>query len=184
MPLPPRVVDSKRRDAEADEADLEEENDYQVEQIPDASPEPARRRIVDPRLIKTKNSLPARVLLAPSRFLAPRINSGLTRLENQQGVGRLALILSNPFIRPTFGGLGDGSGFGAGVYLSTANRLSENYKLFFSAHGTTKILRRDACRSGVCPRALRWRAHAVRPCGPLSSAPGGGFLGRGHELVA
>lgn len=133
-----RVVDSERGNAEADEADLEDENDHQVEQTPEVSHEPPRRRIVDPRQTQTKDSLPARALLAPFRFLAPRINSGLTRLENQQGVGRLALILSNPFIRPTFGGLGDGSGFGAGVYLSTANRLSENYKLFFSAHGTTK----------------------------------------------
>ncbi|HVF26753.1 MAG TPA: BamA/TamA family outer membrane protein [Pyrinomonadaceae bacterium] len=136
----PPATDSIVADVPPSDAktDSEDENNHQDEQAPGVSDEPVRQRIIDPRQIETKDSLPARIAQAPFRFLAPRINSGLTRLENQQGMGRLALILNNPSIRPTFGGLGDGSGFGAGVYLSTANRLSENYKLFFSAHATMK----------------------------------------------
>ena len=93
-------------------------------------------------------------MLAPFRFLAPRINSGLTRLENQQGMNRLALILSNPYIHPTFGGLGDGSGFGAGVYLSTADRLSENFKFFFSGHATLKAYAETLAGVELTPRGL------------------------------
>lgn len=94
-----------------------------------------RRRIIDRRQIQ-KSSPPARILLAPFRFLAPHVRSGVTRFENGGGTNQLGLFLSNPFIHPTFGGLGDGSGFGAGIYVSTADRLSENYKLFFSTHAT------------------------------------------------
>lgn len=94
-----------------------------------------RRRIIDRQQIK-KSPPPAQILLAPFRFVAPHVRSGLTRLENGGGANRLGLFLSNPFIHPTFGGLGDGSGIGAGIYLSTADRLSENYKLLFSTHAT------------------------------------------------
>lgn len=143
------AADVQPRDAQTDSAD---ENNHQDEQAPGVSDEPVRQRIIDPRQIDTKDSLPARAVMAPFRFLAPRINSGLTRLENQQGMGRLGLILNNPSIRPTFGGLGDGSGFGAGVYLSTADRLSENYKLFFSAHATMKSYVETLAGAEVAPK--------------------------------
>ena len=146
------VEDSQQKDAEADEAHSAGEAEPSVEPAPE--PEPVRQRIIDPRQINTEESLPARVVLAPFHFLAPRINSGLTRLENQQGMGRLGLILSNPSIRPTFGGLGDGSGFGAGLYLSTANRLSENYKLFFSTHATTKSYLETLAGAELTPKSF------------------------------
>jgi Omp85 superfamily domain len=106
------------------------------ERVSDTKPEPRRQRIIDRQQINTKSSLPARIALAPFRFLAPRINVGLTRFENERLMNRLELVLSNPSIRPILGSLGDGSGFGAGVYFSTADRLSEDYKLFLSAQGT------------------------------------------------
>ena len=93
-------------------------------------------------------------MLAPFRFLAPRINGGLTRLESGRAFDRLALILSNPYIHPTFGGLGDGSGFGAGLYLSTADRLSENVKFFFSGHATLNAYAETLAGAEVSPRRL------------------------------
>ncbi|MEJ7712538.1 MAG: hypothetical protein WKF84_22490 [Pyrinomonadaceae bacterium] len=76
--------------------------------MPDASLEPLRQRLVDRREIPSgSDSIFARVALGPFRYLAPRINSGLTKLENQQGLDRLSLMLSNPFIHPTIGGLSE-----------------------------------------------------------------------------
>lgn len=141
--------------SEAGESSAAVEDDPPTGDMPDASPEPLRQRIIDPReLPANRDSLFARVALGPFRRLAPRINSGLTRLENQQGLGQLSLMLSNPFIHPTFGGLGDGSGFGAGVYLSTADRLSKNYKLFFSTHGTTKAYTETLAGAEFAPQSF------------------------------
>ncbi|MDA2913364.1 outer membrane protein assembly factor [Acidobacteriia bacterium AH_259_A11_L15] len=46
--------------------------------------------------------------------------------------------MSNPHIQPLFGGLGDGSGFGGGAYLSTAEWLSKNLNVFFTSHLTSR----------------------------------------------
>jgi hypothetical protein len=99
------------------------------EKVRDTKPEPPRQRIIDRQQINTKASLPARVALAPFHFLAPRINVGVTRFENEHLMNRLELVLSNPSIRPIFGGLGDGSGFGAGVYLRTISSSSQRRAL-------------------------------------------------------
>ncbi|HEU4769001.1 MAG TPA: BamA/TamA family outer membrane protein [Pyrinomonadaceae bacterium] len=123
-------------DSQPDDKDAASDKATQEKVSPDTKPEPRRQRIIDRQQIKNESSLPSRIALAPFRFLAPRINAGLTRVENERLMNRLELVLSNPSIRPMFGSLGDGSGFGAGVYLSTADRLSRNYKLFLSTHGT------------------------------------------------
>jgi len=96
-----------------------------------------RRRIVDPGKFPPKSPLPARIALAPFRALAPKVDRGLTLVEDTNLVERIQIILNNPYIRPLFGGLGDGFGFGGGVYLSSANRLSNNVNLFASAHLTS-----------------------------------------------
>ncbi len=99
---------------------------------------PARQRIVDPQKFPPRSPLPARILLAPFRKLAPKTDRLLTLVETTNALERVRIILSNPYIRPLFGSLGDGSGFGGGVALSTADRLTENARLFFSTHLTTR----------------------------------------------
>ena len=74
------------------------ERNHETKPAPAPPAAPAGQRIIDRRDINTESSLPARVVLAPFRFLAPHVNSGLTRLENQQEMNRLALLLSNPSI--------------------------------------------------------------------------------------
>jgi outer membrane protein assembly factor BamA len=79
-----------------------------------------------------------RVLLAPFRALGPKLNAGLTTIEEKNALEGVRVVLSNPYIHPLFGTLGDGSGFGGGVALSTADGWSKNYQGFASFHGTFK----------------------------------------------
>ncbi len=110
-----------------------------TEQVQEKSADTAaRQRIVDPQKFPPRSPLPARILLAPFRKLAPKTDRLLTIVETTNVLERVRIILSNPYIRPLFGSLGDGSGFGGGVELSTANRLMENTRLFFSTHWTTR----------------------------------------------
>lgn len=114
--------------AEDEDAAKESETNVQTRQ-------PAHRRIVDPEEMKKRRSSFGNRLLAPFRAVAPIINSNLTSFETGES-GRLALIFGNPYVHPLIGGLGAGSGFGGGVYFSTANKLSPDYKLFASGHAT------------------------------------------------
>ena len=99
---------------------------------------PGGRRIVDPSKFPPKQNAVARVLLAPFRVLGPRLNQGLTAIEERNALERVRIILSNPYIHPLFGSLGDGSGFGGGAAFSTADSLSKNYQAFGNFHGTLK----------------------------------------------
>jgi outer membrane protein assembly factor BamA len=77
-------------------------------------------------------------VFAPFRLIGPKLNSGLTAIEEKNALERLRVILGNPYIHPLFGTLGDGSGFGGGVALSTADAWSKNVQAFGSFHGTFK----------------------------------------------
>ncbi len=96
------------------------------------------RRIVDPSKFPPRQNPVARVLLAPFRALGPKLNLGLTAVEERNALERVRVILSNPYIHPLFGTLGDGSGFGGGVAFSTADSLTRNYQAFGNFHGTFK----------------------------------------------
>src|ERR1044071_4409905 len=53
-------------------------------QYNEPSPEPSsRRRIVDTDKFPPKSSLPARIFLAPFKFIAPTINEGVTTAEKR-----------------------------------------------------------------------------------------------------
>lgn len=96
------------------------------------------QRIVDPKDFPPKKPLPVRIIQAPFHSLAARTNRMLTRLEETKMLERVRIILSNPTIHPLIGNLGDGSGFGLGVYASTADRLSKRASFFATSHLTTK----------------------------------------------
>jgi hypothetical protein len=102
------------------------------------------RRIVDREQVKKYESSLNRFLLAPFRAVSPFINRRLTQFETGPRLGLLSIIMSNPYIHPVIGGLGEGSGFGGGVYVSTADKLSPNFKLSASGvatvNGYTEIL--------------------------------------------
>lgn len=102
---------------------------YEANQTPN-------RRIVSREQVKQNESAIGRFLLSPFRAIAPAINRRLTKFETDRELNKLGVFLANPYIHPTIGGIGEGSGFGAGVYVSTADKLSENYKLFASGHAT------------------------------------------------
>jgi hypothetical protein len=75
---------------------------------------------------------------APFSALGSRIEDGLDYVEDTKAIDRLVLILANPHARPLFGNLGDGSGLGGGVYLSTAQAISPKFEIFGLGHVTTK----------------------------------------------
>jgi hypothetical protein len=105
-------------------------------QDPNAQQPPAQNeRVIDIPKEKDKGSAVGRVILAPFRKLAPKIDRGLTQLESNRLLDRAREIFDHPHIRPLFGGLGDGSGFGLGVEVATA-RPESNFRLFSSAHVT------------------------------------------------
>jgi hypothetical protein len=79
-----------------------------------------RRRIIDPQKISLSTPWPGRIVLAPFRYLAPRINHGLTKFEQDKVLEKIQRVLARPELHPVFGSLGDGSGFGFGWYSSTA----------------------------------------------------------------
>jgi hypothetical protein len=120
----------------------EQKTEVQNPIIDEPSPEPSeRRRIVDPDNFPPKSPLPARIILAPFRKIGPVINEGVTFAEksffNHQRFAQPGA--SKGFsINPIFGGLGDGTGIGGGVYLSSGNAISRNFTLFGSAQGTTQ----------------------------------------------
>src|SRR5262245_2804015 len=93
-------------------------DDQTAPQYNEPSPEPsARRRIVDPEKFPPRSSLPARIFLAPFRYLAPKLNDEVTlgekkfftreRFSEKKGPEGLS-------VKPLFGSLGDGTGIGAG----------------------------------------------------------------------
>jgi Omp85 superfamily domain len=96
-----------------------------------------RKRIVDPGKFPPKSPLPARILLAPFRALAPKVDSGITYVENTEVLTKARELLRDPHVRPLIGGQGDGSGFGGGVGLSTADSLP-GMQLFATLRATTK----------------------------------------------
>lgn len=126
-----KVIEEQNKD-ENEEKSFGKVKDEKLEDSGDLP----RRRIVSREQIKKSESAISRFLLAPFRAIAPAINSRVTKFENERELNQLGIFLSNPSIYPTFGSLGEGSGFGAGVYLSTADKLSENFKLFASGHAT------------------------------------------------
>lgn len=113
--------------------DLTERDD--THNLPQSS---ARRRIIDVNQFPKKTPLPGRILLTPFRALAPKANAGLTKLEESKGLNPIEVILRDPVFHPILGNLGDGSGFGFGVYASTADNLSKKFSLFTSHRFTTK----------------------------------------------
>lgn len=141
--------ENKDESAEKTDKETNREKDslYEANQTPN-------RRIVSREQVKQNESAIARFLLAPFRAIAPAINRRLTKFETDRELNKLGVFFSNPYIHPTIGGLGEGSGFGAGVYVSTADKLSENYKLFVSGHAT--LNRYAELRSGIEIKPKKW----------------------------
>lgn len=111
----------------------------QQESTPQAVPDaPSGRRIVDPKKFPPKSPLPARILLAPFRAIGPALDRGLTYAEDTKLLTRLRKWFTHPHARPLFGSVTDGSGWGPGVELSTAEAISPNFKLVGSSLGTFK----------------------------------------------
>lgn len=134
--VPPKKTDDKLKDEIGNETPAKNEDAAAESETGVQTQETARRRIVDPEQLKKRRSSFGDGLLAPFRRIAPFINRNVTRFENERQFNRLGIILANPYIHPLVGGLGEGSGFGGGVYLSTADKLSDDYKLFASGHAT------------------------------------------------
>jgi hypothetical protein len=120
---------------------------YEANQMPN-------RRIASREQVKQNESAVGGFLLAPFRAITPAINRRLTKFETERELNKLGVFLSNPFIHPTIGGLGEGSGFGAGVYVSTADNLSPNYKLFASGHAT--LSKYAELRGGIEIAPKKW----------------------------
>lgn len=95
-------------------------------------------RIVKPQHISKRPAI-IRSIAVPFSALGSQIEKGLDYVEETQAIDRLVIILNHPNIRPLIGNLGDGSGFGGGVYLSTANAISPRFQLFGLGHITTKV---------------------------------------------
>ncbi len=96
------------------------------------------RRVVDTRRFPPKGSWPGRVVLAPFRAIAPGMEHGLARFEEARMWERIRIYFENPYIRPLFGGLGDGSGLGGGVGLGSGDAVSKSVRLLGTAHLTSK----------------------------------------------
>lgn len=108
---------------------------------------PPRRRIIDPQQFKVKTPFPGNVLLAPFRALAPKARRGLTLVEDNKILVKVQRWLSRPDLRPVVGGLGDGSGFGGGVYLASTQNPSDKFKAWLQTQFTTRLY--TETRSGI-----------------------------------
>jgi hypothetical protein len=137
--VPPQKKEAATSPAQT-QTEAAEQSEKSAEQSEQQAAEQERgqRRIVDPRKFPPQSPLPARVLLAPFRALGPKVEKGMNYVESSNALERVRLILSNPYLQPLFGNLGDGSGFGGGVRLSTADRISTNTQFFLSTHLTAK----------------------------------------------
>ncbi len=140
-----------------------------------------RRRIVDPTKFPPKSPLPARIVLAPFRALAPKADRGMTYVETSNVLERLRIILSNPHIQPLFGGLGDGTGFGGGVYLSTAESLSKHANVFFSSHFTTRQYLLTQWGARTDPTGGAMRVFSLDLAARYHLRPEEGFFGLGPQ---
>ncbi|MCI0354195.1 MAG: hypothetical protein L0099_04020, partial [Acidobacteria bacterium] len=56
---------------------------------------PSRQRIVDPTKFPPRQNGVARVLLAPFRTLGPKLNQGLTAIEEKNALERVRVLLSS-----------------------------------------------------------------------------------------
>ncbi len=111
----------------------------QTEPPPDAAADSyPKLRIVDAASVRRRPPLVARVALAPFNFAGSRMKRGLDLVEDHNLQDRLQVILTNPNVRPLFGSLGDGSGFGGGVAFSTVGISAPNWGLVGDIHVTTK----------------------------------------------
>lgn len=100
----------------------------------------ARRRIVDPAKFPPKKGVVGKVAMAPVRALALPIK-GITNLigrlpiENFAGSGADRFATDHRHLHKKFiyGGLGEGSGIGGGMSVSTADLISRNFEITASA---------------------------------------------------
>src|SRR5262245_38016958 len=117
-------------------------DDQTAPQYNEPTPEPStRRRIVDPDKFPPKSSLPARIFLAPFKYIAPTINEGVTTAEKRFfTMERFSEKDKGPegfSIKPLFGSLGDGTGIGAGFRISSGDAISKNFNIYASTQATT-----------------------------------------------
>ncbi len=106
----------------------------------DATPStsPNLRRVVDTKKFPPKRPWLGRMMLAPFRAMAPGMEHGLANFEEHRMQERIRLYFTKPHVRPLFGGLGDGSGLGGGVYLSTGESIAKSYRFLGTIHATSK----------------------------------------------
>lgn len=136
LPAPVCAQQTERPDAHQAQPPAVEQQPAAAQPDSAASEQP-RDRIVDPAKFPPKSPLPARILLAPFRALAPKVEGGITYVENTQVLGKAKELLRDPHVHPLIGGTGDGSGFGGGVALSTAESLP-GFQFFGTVRATTK----------------------------------------------
>lgn len=116
------------------------------------------QRIVDPQTVRRQSPAPLRFALRPLSAAGAKFESGVNFVEDTKIHNRLQIMLANPHVRPTFGTLGDGSGFGLGFAFNTAG-LDERKraiegdfhvtaKQYVEANVAARLLSRDT-RAGV-----------------------------------
>jgi hypothetical protein len=161
----------------------------------------AQRRIVDPKKFPPKENPIGRFFMAPFRMMEPGIRRGMTTLEESNMFERVAVYYRNTFhgdeppppgevrdhrhlhIQPSFGSLGDGSGFGVGARLTTADLLSPNFMPFIAAHGTMKRYLHAETGFELDPTGNSRRDFTIEATGRLRIRPQDDFWGIGPDTT-
>lgn len=161
----------------------------------------SRQRIVDPAKFPPKTPVVGRIFLAPFRAVAPGLQSGLTAFEESRIRQRIQAWLGREFYEDDlapdaprdhrhlhyklrFATLGDGSGFGPGLEVSTAEVLSKDFGVFLQAHPTMKRYLQAGGGLRVHPGGVDlWRGFMMELAGRYNARPREDFWGVGPQSL-
>jgi hypothetical protein len=160
-----------------------------------------RQRIVDPNRFPPKTPFVGRIFLAPFRALAPSVQAGLTRFEESRVRQRIQAAFGKEFYeddlppdaprdhrhlhyRVRFGSVGDGSGFGPGLELSSAEILAKDFSVFVRAQPTLNRYLESGAGFRVHPGGVDLRrGFMLELAGRYNARPREDFWGVGPQSL-
>ena len=170
-----------KKDADPASVKIVDKEDAAEKDQPDDSAPPIRRRIVDAETLKKQRSRVGDVLLKPFRAIAPAVMGRLTQFEENREFELLFGFKTDFPLKPQFGSVIPGSGFGAGFTTSTGDKLSKNIKLVASSFVTFEGYVENKAGLEITPQKFAKNKLKIELTGSQSIRPDEDFYGSGAE---
>lgn len=151
----------------------------------DGATEEEHRRIVSANRVYRGTPALARIFLSPFRALAPKIASGLEKVEERRLLVRLQALLSGRSgrVTPVFGGMGDGAGFAPGVRIGTGQML-KNGEVYLQLKGTPRRYAEGIAGFNYTPVKERFHGFRAEFATRINFRPEEDFWGTGPQSLS